>query len=66
MGFFSNAEIKSRPEGYEPAGINADGSVYGPKCCGQKMARDGGCSEGCCDDYRCEKCGHRVRIEWPD
>jgi len=66
MPFFSNAEIKSATPGYEPASVNADGSVSGPRCCGSSMADDGGCSEGCCDDYRCETCGKTVRIEWPD
>ena len=66
MPFYSNAEIKSAPPQYEPASINVDGSVAGPKCCGQKMTDNGGCSSGCCDDYKCDKCGHEVRIEWPD
>lgn len=66
MSFFSNAEIKSAPKEYEPAQVLEDGSVRGPKCCGQRMDDDGGCSEGCCDDYKCAKCGHTVRIEWPD
>lgn len=66
MAFFSNKERREAPPGYEPARVMDDGSVRGPKCCGQPMADDGGCSDGCCDDYRCEACGHRVRIEWPD
>lgn len=45
---------------------NADGSVRAPQCCGQSMKDDGGCSEGCCDDYRCGVCGKRLRVEWPD
>jgi hypothetical protein len=24
---------------------------------------DGGCSEGCCDDYKCKDCGHAWRVE---
>jgi hypothetical protein len=43
-----------------------DGSVRGPICCGKRMKNDGGCSEGCCDDYKCETCGKRIRVEWPD
>lgn len=43
-----------------------DGSIRAPACCGQPMADDGGCAEGCCDDYRCETCGERLRVEWPD
>lgn len=27
---------------------------------------DGGCSEGCCDDYKCIHCGKCYRIEAPD
>ncbi len=26
----------------------------------------GGCSEGCCDDYRCRACGVKFRIEAAD
>ncbi len=66
MPFYSNAEIKSAPPQYESARENADGTVSGPKCCGHEMKDDGGCSTGCCDDFRCETCGHTVRIEWPD
>ncbi len=65
MPFFSNSEIKSAPPSYEPAAV-IDGKCVGPKCCGEKMVDDGGCLEGCCDDYKCLKCGHTVRIEWPD
>ena len=66
MPFFSNKEIKTRPAGYAPAKVLDGGSVQGPRCCGVPMADDGGCSEGCCDDYRCTACGYTVRIEWPD
>lgn len=66
MTFFSNAEIRTAPKKYEPAKVNADGSVSGPRCCGQEMLDDGGCSDGCCDDYKCSACGHTIRIEWPD
>ena len=66
MPAFSNAEIKTAPAGYEPAKINADGTCSAPRCCGHDMADDGGCYQGCCDDYKCETCGHTVRIEWPD
>jgi hypothetical protein len=45
---------------------NADGSVRSPVCCGVKMQDDGGCSEGCCDDFKCTLCGDRLRISWPD
>lgn len=65
MPFFSNKEIKEAPVNYEPAQING-GTVIGPRCCGENMKDDGGCSEGCCDDYKCDKCGYQVRIEWPD
>ena len=66
MGYFSNKEIKTAPDGYVPAQIDADGKCTGPRCCGQKMQPNGGCGIGCCDDYLCENCGHTVRIEWPD
>lgn len=66
MPYMSNKEIREAPEGYVPAGTHEDGSLYGPSCCGQKMADNGGCSEGCCDDYKCENCGYKVRIEWGD
>lgn len=45
---------------------NENGSVRAPECCGQTMSDDGGCSEGCCDDYKCAVCGKRIRVEWPD
>lgn len=45
---------------------DADGSVSAPTCCGVKMVDDGGCGQGCCDDYKCSVCGETVRIEWPD
>lgn len=66
MPYFSNEEIRSAPEGYVPAQVLEEGKVQGPQCCGERMEDDGGCSEGCCDDYKCSKCGYRVRIEWPD
>lgn len=65
MPFYSNGEATSAPESYAPAAVNADGSVSGPRCCGQKMVDVGGCSEGCCDDFKCSVCGYKVRIEWP-
>ena len=45
---------------------NGDGTVSTPICCGHKMLDDGGCSDGCCDDYRCEHCGKKIRVEWGD
>lgn len=57
---------KVKPTDFVHAQINEDGTVSGPKCCGKPMADDGGCSEGCCDDYKCKVCGYTVRIEWPD
>lgn len=44
---------------------NKDGSVSAPLCCGVPMKDDGGCSEGCCDDFKCGVCGKRLRIGWP-
>ena len=26
----------------------------------------GECGHGCCDDYRCTRCGRVFRVEWPD
>ncbi|MCP4410064.1 MAG: hypothetical protein GY807_20435 [Gammaproteobacteria bacterium] len=66
MAYFSNKEIREAPPQYEPARLLENGNVTGPRCCGQKMARDGGCGQGCCSDYKCPECGHTVRIEWPD
>lgn len=45
---------------------NGDGTVRTPTCCGQKMNDDGGCSQGCCDDYKCSVCGKEIRVEWGD
>lgn len=44
----------------------ADGSVSAPKCCGAPMLDNGGCSDGCCDDFQCATCGRKIRIAWPD
>jgi hypothetical protein len=65
MAYFSNREAREAPEGYVPAQILDGGAVKGPECCGTKMADNGECAEGCCDDFKCETCGHMVRIEWP-
>ncbi len=57
----------ARPAGWEPPQVDFDtGHVTAPRCCGQRMADDGDCGQGCCDDYRCETCGYRCRAEWPD
>lgn len=66
MPVYSNEELRSAPKDYIPARVLPDGSVSGPQCCGERMADNGGCSSGCCDDYKCNTCGHEVRIEWPD
>jgi hypothetical protein len=56
-----------RPPSFEPAWVDHEtGACGAPRCCGQPMADDGDCGMGCCDDYRCEKCGYRCRVEWPD
>lgn len=26
----------------------------------------GDCGHGCCNDYKCNACGHETRVEWPD
>lgn len=46
--------------------INDDGTVRAPTHCGVSMLDDGGCSDGCCDDYKCSVCGFKQRVEWPD
>lgn len=66
MPFYSNTESRTAPAGYEPARVLEGGKVIGPRCCGEPMADDGGCADGCCDDYRCAACGHSVRVEWLD
>ena len=66
MTYFSNEEIKNAPKGYKSAQVLEGGIVKGPQCCGKDMMGDGGCSKGCCDDYKCSICGYQVRIEWPD
>jgi hypothetical protein len=67
------AEFPSAVPLREPARVWASwqfaavgGSVSGPVCCGERMDDDGGCREGCCDDYRCARCGQSFRVEWPD
>lgn len=57
---------QERPESFVPARILEDGKVLGPRCCGQRMDDDGDCGIGCCDDYKCAKCGYTTRVEWPD
>lgn len=54
------------PESFEPARINEDLRVCAPRCHGERMLDDGGCLEGCCDDYKCAECEFTIRIEWPD
>lgn len=55
-----------RPASFEHAQILENGHVRGPRCCGVPMTDDGDCGQGCCDDYRCETCGYKCRVEWPD
>lgn len=66
MPFFSNKEIFTAPADYKPARITPGGNCVAPQCCGKSMTDVGECSNGCCDDYRCSECGHKVRVEWPD
>jgi hypothetical protein len=35
-------------------------------CCDQPMKDVGECSQGCCDYYRCEVCGHHQTCEYGD
>jgi len=41
-----------------------NGVVTSPVCCDSPMEDDGGCSEGCCDDFKCKVCGKRIRLEY--
>ncbi len=50
------------PEVYETETLQ----VFSPICCVQRMKSTGTCSDGCCDDWRCEVCGKKVRTEAPD
>lgn len=36
-----------------------------PKCQG-KLVDNGGCGDGCCDDYKCTVCKYTFRVEMPD
>ena len=51
---------------FAPDVYSANGTFRGPMCCGVRMKDDGGCSEGCCDDWLCQVCGKEVRTEAPD
>ena len=53
-------------EGQWQATVDDKGNVTSPGCCNTPMKYNGGCSTGCCDDYKCEVCGKTIRIEWPD
>ena len=43
-----------------------NGHISAPWCCAQRMIDDGNCAWGHNDDYRCKKCGRRVRIPLTD
>lgn len=65
----ATAEFPSSIPLREPArvwSVNGQVVVVGPICCGARMTDVGGCSSGCCDDYRCGRCGREHRVEWPD
>jgi transposase-like protein len=36
---------------------------YCPKCGTTDLKDNGECSEGCCDDYICNQCKYKFRIE---
>lgn len=62
VGSFNEREIQMhRPDVYP-----GNGTMRAPMCCGQKMKDDGGCGDGCCDDWKCSVCGRRIRTEAPD
>lgn len=58
--------MTERPKDFKHAQILENGHVRGPQCCGEYMADNGDCGQGCCDDYKCAKCGYKCRVEWPD
>lgn len=41
-----------------------NGIVTAPVCCGQPMADNGECAEGCCDKFKCGACGKRITLEY--
>jgi hypothetical protein len=43
-----------------------EGVVQSPFCCDEKMEDVGSCSDGCCDYFKCRKCGKRIRLEYSD
>ncbi len=45
--------------------IIADWSQTSPYTLPAHIKSDGGCSEGCCDDFKCTECGYSFRIECP-
>lgn len=52
---------------FAPGVYHANGTVHAPRCsCGTQMVGDGGCNEGCCDDWKCPGCGKLIRTEAPD
>ena len=46
--------------------VPATEDLYCPKCGSRSLKDNGGCKEGCCDDYVCNDCELHFRIEWPD
>ena len=46
---------------------NYGNRIVNPVCkkCGTAMVDDGECPAGCCDEFKCPKCGYRLRVECP-
>jgi transposase-like protein len=51
---------------YQDSNVYAADEAVCPKCGSRELKDNGGCAEGCCDDYVCKSCGYAFRIEWPD
>ena len=49
-----------------PHKVLVDWSNVSPYTLPDNIVRDGGCSEGCCDDFKCTLCDYTFRIECPD
>jgi hypothetical protein len=62
----ASARHCNKPDGFERGEVGPHGMSVMPKCCGLPVVDDGGCSEGCCDDFVCTVCGYSFRFEWGD